>query len=425
MARLKLFSSKKIRRYIRSLDQKRKRRIMADAADRPRPAHDGAPVDLVITTNEISYAHGTGVQMSRLFEGRRDVIAIRSQSYYGGAQRIDAVEELELPREVCSNSEIAEIMKLWLRPYHVRSILSPIFLESDIVMALAAKQLTGAPLGLWVMDDNCLQKRGVGRRLMARALAQADARFAISREMKDLYERAFGHPFAIAPPLVAPALLRQEPSAPAPSGDLLMIGNVWSVRILDRLSQTVEAAGLKVDWRAPNPDLWGKILSADTLEQRGVRVGPEADPAALNGLTTAAAAILVPSDSGAFGKTESAIGDLSLPSRMPFILATSGTPMIVLGRPDTAAARFVRRYGVGEVSPYEPDALAEAVRRVSALEAQAEIRARAARLASRFSFDGAYGFIFSTIAAGGAPPDDRFETLFPPLSEDGPFRSTS
>jgi len=56
---------------------------------------------------------------------------------------------------------------------------------------------------------------------------------------------------------------------------------------------------------------------------------------------------------------------LSLPSRLIFMMATAHLPVIVLGHPDTAVAKFVTRLGLGLVSPYSEKPFLEAVREIS------------------------------------------------------------
>ena len=47
------------------------------------------------------------------------------------------------------------------------------------------------------------------------------------------------------------------------------------------------------------------------------------------------------------------IAQLSFPSRIPYILATSHSPILVLGSPATAAAHVVRRLGIGLSALYD------------------------------------------------------------------------
>ncbi|MGE3915863.1 MAG: FkbM family methyltransferase [Hyphomicrobiaceae bacterium] len=370
-------------------------------------------VDLVISPNEISFAHGTGVLMARLLEGRPDLLHMRSRTNYGGSNRIDAVEHLVLPDLMEDRREIFSIVGSWLADYKVRSIICVPYFETDLTLAVAAQAITGAPMGIWVMDDNCLENTGIQRPLMAEAIDRASALFAISPELKLRYQDEFGKSMAVLPPLVAPALLRTEPSPPPAGRSLVIIGNVWSVELLELTVRTIEKAGLAVTWFASNPGQWLGALTIPELARRGVTVVEGDAPDKVRDAVLGAVAVIVPSDSGAAGEHAAALGAMSLPTRMPFTLATTGTPMIVLGRVGTAAARFVERFGVGSVVPYDAAELKKAVDRLSDAKVQSELRARAASVAQRFSFAGAGDFVMKAIADNGRWPDDRFESLFP------------
>jgi FkbM family methyltransferase len=370
-------------------------------------------IDLVISPNEISFAHGTGVLLSRLMEGRSDFVALRSRTNYGGAQVISPVEALVLPDGMSGRAEIFRQVAEWIEHYPVRNILCAPYFETDLVLAIAAQAITGAPLGLWIMDDNCLKNGGIGRRIMAEAIERSSALFAISPELKRQYQSEFRKPMAVLPPLVAPSMIRVRPAKPPKTPGAVMIGNVWSIDLLDKTSRAVEASGLQVDWYASNPDLWTGSLTSAVLAGRGIRVIDEKSPERISAAVTAAACVLVPSDSGDSGAHEAALGAMSLPTRMPFVLATSGTPMIVLGRSGTAAGHFVERFAIGKVVPYDGAALRAAFHELSEAETQQAMRARAAAAAPNFSFKGAADFVFDAIASNGRWVDDRFETLLP------------
>jgi FkbM family methyltransferase len=370
-------------------------------------------VDIVISPNEISFAHGTGVLLTRLMEDTDQFVAFRSRSDYGGTQRISPRAAHVLPAGTTDRAAIFAEVQEWTRGLEVRSILCVPYFETDLTLAVATQAITGAPLGLWIMDDNCLRNDGIARTAMAEAIARADALFAISPELKATYQTEFRRPMSVVPPLVAPSLIRSAPSAPRPEGRLVMIGNVWSPELLERLSQTSAAAGLEIDWYASNPGLWNGRLSPARLKERGITVMEGDDPKTLAAAVEVARAVIVPSDSGDAGDHAGALGAMSLPTRIPFVLATAGTPIIAVSRPRTATAAFIERFGIGLVCPYEAGALAASVAAVSTPEEQARIRAEAARLGPRFSFAGAREVMFATINNGGRLADDRFDTLLP------------
>src|SRR5262249_5141089 len=106
------------------------------------------------------------------------------------------------------------------------------------------------------------------------------------------------------------------------------------------------------------------------------------------------------------------IAQLSLPSRIPYIFATSHTPILVLGSGETAAARFVTDAGIGMVAAYERSAFQEAVRKITDPATNTKMRHAAFRIGTRYADRGAAGWIWNSLARG-EPVDDRYEELKP------------
>jgi hypothetical protein len=112
------------------------------------------------------------------------------------------------------------------------------------------------------------------------------------------------------------------------------------------------------------------------------------------------------------------IAQLSFPSRIPYVLATSHTPILVLGNPNTAAAQIVRHFGIGITAPYEQAGFADAVEAISRPEANLAMRRAAFRLSVRFADLGAAEWISQSLAKG-EPVDYRYEDLLPYGLPDG------
>jgi len=108
---------------------------------------------------------------------------------------------------------------------------------------------------------------------------------------------------------------------------------------------------------------------------------------------------------------------LSLPSRIPFILATFHTPFIVMGNPRVAAARFVTRFEVGTACEYVTQDLQRAVRHVTDMETQEAMRERARRMAPVFSDLGAADWLWQALE-NQEPSNLKFENLFAPRPGD-------
>jgi hypothetical protein len=101
---------------------------------------------------------------------------------------------------------------------------------------------------------------------------------------------------------------------------------------------------------------------------------------------------------------------LSLPSRIVTIVAASNTPIIVLGNPNTAAARFVERLEIGYCVNYDADRLRSVIDEIVQPSVQLKLRQNAARIAPLFINDRMDEWIWQSLALG-RPIDDRFTKL--------------
>ena len=126
---------------------------------------------------------------------------------------------------------------------------------------------------------------------------------------------------------------------------------------------------------------------------------------------------LIPSGTLDQKEDRPSVARFSLPSRMPFILAATNTPMIVLGSRGTAAARFVERLKVGIVANYDSSSFTKAVETVLSSDIQREFRQKAVEQAERFGARDVDGWIWRSLEIGEAC-DSRFESLMPRRESD-------
>lgn len=370
--------------------------------------HRGA-CELFIAPNEACSAHGTGILLTRMMEQAENPVLIRSGTLYGGRCDPKVADQFVFGQGLRSRKATAEQLIEWLAPYDVKLIVCVPYYETELQVALAAKGITGAPMALYVMDDNTLQGGSVNRATMDEAVAAADLRLAISGNLRDAYESAFQEKFWVLPPLVARRYIRGAPSAPAAAEkrEAVLIGNVWDVKWLEALRETVRGTGWTIRWYTDGKPAWVNLDPAE-LAKDGVVWITDATQEAVTRAVEQAPFVVVP-----YGSPEQtdAVSSMSLPTRIPFVVAAAGTPLLILGEPRTAAARFVTKHGVGEVAPYDKEAFQAAAERLLDPAAQSEIRARAAELGPLFSSEGMLVRIRQAVTTGAAV-DDRFEEMF-------------
>ncbi|MGL5035381.1 MAG: FkbM family methyltransferase, partial [Microcystaceae cyanobacterium] len=102
---------------------------------------------------------------------------------------------------------------------------------------------------------------------------------------------------------------------------------------------------------------------------------------------------------------------LSLPGRILFCLASSNTPVVLLGSPKTSAANFINRFQIGVVSDYLPEELNKAIEYVLDVDNQKTMRENAVKVATQFSDKNIDDWVWQSLAEGQAA-DLHFESLF-------------
>jgi hypothetical protein len=399
------------------LSDEDRQRALRDSIARIVRSADAEPaaarVDAVVSHVEVCHAHGTGVFTNLLFGGTPRIVSIRSRDQHGGRQEFGdrAVRLGHDPH--ARRARLADLLSA-LRGCDVRRIVSIPYFREDVANALALSDLFGAPLCTFMMDDNNVETKGIPDDLLRELLMRSQLRLAISPELRDAYEEKFAQRIWLMPPLVPPHLIRREPPV-VPAADVLerrrglMVGNIWCREWLHLLRETVRGAGIELEW-CSNGDIRSLGVREEDLAADGIHASGFVPEEELVSKLLAAPYVLVPSGTLDHRDARRGISRFSLPSRIPYVLATAHVPVLVLGHRDTAAARFALSNGVGAWAPYESGAFVAAVDEVADPSRQAAMRARAARLGPSFSSEGAREWIWISLARGRAV-DDRWERL--------------
>jgi FkbM family methyltransferase len=379
---------------------------------RPLPRQALRDADAIVTTNEVSDRHGTGVILRRIFGGSPNVLSIRSTNLY--PEHALGQAQLSLSHEGLDRSESFAHMLAALNGSTVRRVLCVPFLPDELISAIVLKELFDAPLCMFLMDDNNIYAHGIPDHLMREALAKASLRLAISPELRDAYEQKFNLKFWVVPPVVDdPAIQSTVQIAAGPQVEArtgVLIGSLWSRAWLQAFRRTVKEAGLKVHWYGNAKAPWLKV-TAEELKQDGIidcGFLPEAElTKKLNEYLYA----VIPSGTLDENDDRPEIARLSLPTRLPYLLAAANTPVIVVGSPNTAAARFLERFHVGKVSPYDSVMLRQTVEQICKPDQQLAYRKVGAAGAALFSAKGLADWIWESLERG-EPRDERFEEAF-------------
>jgi hypothetical protein len=396
---------------------------MANSAQHVAP-HSHAPAgalrdaDVIITHVEVSDRHGVGKLVQMMYLNEPNILSIRSANYYDGQHEL-GVLSFCVPHENKTRDAVFARVLDTLGDSTARRVVCIPYLADDVRTAIAVKEIYGAPLCTYIMDDqNICTADGIPDGLMGELLAKSGLRLAISPEMAAAYEKKYGYRMWYMPPLVPgrliPSRLVPPPEGSAPSEGVI-IGNIWGAKWVNLLRDTVRGSGVKLRWYCNGEFKWLPCGKDSLIEDSIIPCNPLKDDPLVAMLRAARLAVL---PSGTLDKDDDRrfLAQLSLPSRLPYMMATSHIPIVVLGNRQTAAARFVERFGIGVVVEYDRQAFVDAVNYISRPEVNLAMRKRALVASGRFSDCGAAEWVWQSLAREEAI-DRRYEDL---ISEEGP-----
>lgn len=375
-------------------------------------------LNLIISANEICQSHGTGVLLRRLFGKTNKLINIRSRSHY----QSQSMGEVQL--EIAHEGETRSISFLKvseaLCSYRIKQIICVPFFPDDAINAIAAHEITGSPLCLYLMDDQNINSPGIPDSLMRELIEKSKVRFAIGPEMRDAYEMKYGHKIWVLPPVVPPDCIGGAVRATAASAtkSCILMGNIWSASWLNEFRETVRQSGLAIHWYGNTVQ---HIPPGDEEQwaSDGIHVHGFVEESELIKCLHEFKFAVVPVGSTNPDDKHQWQAKLSVPSRIPFLMAAANIPILVVSNSENPAANMIRSLKIGKVCEYSPKAFREAANAICEPEAQQEYRANAAALATAFSSEGIHDWIWQSLEYG-EPIDRRFENLFKRTSEVSP-----
>jgi FkbM family methyltransferase len=406
---------------------------------------------VIVSACEINARHGTGLLIQYMFDNFESLATVNSYHCYNGDRVPSKVHHSLIDYDKLQRHEIYDQIYDWFGQAPPQQAYVVPYFKSDFLMAMALKDLFQTRICLHVMDDNCLYG-DIPREITQEAIDKSDLLLVISPEMRQHYEQSFGRKAYLLPPVVpdqhipqaiiappvsaSPTSHRQSTGkrlwqklqslftaaeggqqAPAESERGILIGNIWDNSWLELLRKTIRESGLQVDWYSNNPNAVWLQGSQEELARDGIHVhGSLWGEDLIQELRRRSFAIM-PSGLLAGEGCKESIARLSLPSRIPFVIATAHLPVIALGSAETAASRFVSRFGLGTTVDYNGQQLKSAVQQILQPGQQAGIRERACRISGSFSAASLQDWIWGSLQKQ-MPMDDRFENLFRPQQGD-------
>ena len=369
------------------------------------PQRDGYNVtraSTIVTALEVNEVHGTGVLLQRVFKNDSNFIHIGCANGYNS--RSSGALRLCIPAGV----DPSLALPVLLGASSISRILVVPWLQQDIHNALAAKALSSGKLCLWIMDHNPGDNLGnVSESNMRKLVNEADLLLAISPELADHYTATYGRQFYFAPPIVdrkaALTVTALQPPPPTNAKRGVLVGNIWSAMWLRQLLFVLEQVKLDLETLGSGspPHVDASCLSKFVRKRGHV---PETE---LIASMRNAAYALVPGGTMDEHDDLAFISRFSIPSRVLYLSAIGNLPIVYLGSPDTAAAKFIETYGLGVVCSYRPEVVEEAVAYICEHDQQIRFRNAAIRAAALFSIDDMGDWIWRSVELG-RPIDSRW-----------------
>ncbi len=391
--------------------------VLASTTPVPAPVSSTIPpYDVIISYNEINSHHGTGVLIQRMFRGCCSLLTIRVVDSYGGRQDFGELN-FRMPGVDLDRKRIFETVLSMVRGTIIKRIVCVPWTADDVLTAIALREITNAQLCMYIMDDQNVNKGRIPDDVLGEALVKSKLRLVISPEMQYAYQNKYHLKFWLLPPLVNHQLLRSNPlPAPRNPDRGVLVGNVWSQHWLQLIRETIRSSGIRIDWYCNAGAPWLK-LDPEELKRDGIHFFPALPEEELAPVLANYEFALVPTGTLDESDDNRWVAQLSLPSRIPFMIAAAHIPIIVIGNPKTASARFVRRFGVGATCEYATADFKRAVRHVTTVETQEIMRENAARIAPIFSDAGAADWLWEALEKG-EPSNLKFENLLAPQAGD-------
>ncbi len=371
--------------------------------------------DLIITNSEVNERHGTDVFLKRIFSEDNDrIISLRSRNLYDGKQSFGK-HIINLNAIGLSYAEILLKLQQKLGMLRPKRILAIPYFSEDFLITIAAQELFNIPLCTYIMDDQNITGGEVSDDLVQGVLNRSKICLGISPQLCDAYSEKYDIPFWFVPPVVDRKIISQEINLPSEeflfSQRGILIGNIWGQTWLDNLRRITKKLGVNIDWYGnPNRD-WVKF-EEEELQKDGIFFhGFLDDENILIQKLKEYPYALVPTGGGTKKNDDRPdMTTFSLPSRIPFIIASSHTPILVLGGGHSGAANFVERFGVGVYCDYDTKDFRQTLSYICHPDTQKKIRAKSFELAKKLTLNNLSEWIWESLDKG-KPIDLNFELL--------------
>ena len=361
---------------------------------------------IVVTAVELNDQHGTGIFAQKLISKKSNVLIFCSKFIYGGANNhVNLSDYRNFDAAIQKNLQSKRVDKILCIPYF----------QDNFKFAVALKKATQAKLCTFFMDDQNIFCNQVPDSDVQKLIDHSDLILAISPEMADAYLNKYKKNVYFFPPLVSPRVKILNSCWSATASNSLsrgaMIGNIWSQRRLQQILDLLGKTRIQIDWYGHGGKAPWFQGSKEEWAKTGLHYHGWLEEGDLLTKLAGYPFILLPSGEMDESDDKLSFSRLSLPSRLVFLNARVGVPVLVLGHPETAAARFVRRYGTGISAPAKPDPFLAALAQLGNPKIRENLQQNLAKNAKLWSCDDPGAAIWEAMEGNMAPLCEILSTM--------------
>jgi FkbM family methyltransferase len=280
--------------------------------------------------------------------------------------------------------------------------------EDDLRIAVAAADVSGKPLALYLVDRLPESSQPALNGLLAESLQKARICFALTENIRAYYQKKFPKKIWLAPPVLPADAILRRPGKVAEPLKGVFLGSPGSVEIFKRIRQTLSPRQLQLTWLDDSDSLAAPTVQAQIQDLQIAQI-LSSSPQFLSEIYQDSDFILVA------GATldEAGRGTRGNPEvfwEVLEALAASGLPAVLVERSETAASRTIQENGLG-ITWYLKDDPVQKFAEIVSDSFRERIHEKARQLTFQFSGTELVKFVWDSLALGHGV-DDRYEKIF-------------
>jgi FkbM family methyltransferase len=300
--------------------------------------------------------------------------------------------------------EVARCLKEW----EFSRILCLPGSEDDLRIAVAAADISGKPLALYLVDRLPESSKPALNGLLAESFQKARICFALTENIRAYYQKKFPKKIWLAPPVLpAEPILRGPGKATEPLKGVFL-GSPASVEVFKRIRQTLSPQKLQLTWLDDSDSLAAPTVQAQIQDLQVARI--TSGSAQLISETYQGADFILVAGTTLEDALSGHRGNPEVLWEVLEALAATGLPVMLVEHSETAASHALQKSGLGTIW-YLKDDLEQKLGEITSDSFRQQIHEKARQLAFQFSGTELVKFVWDSLALGHGV-DDRYEKIF-------------